>query len=692
MSNLKNFHAYFKRSQKSGILKKHRKKIGDFMSKCRMCDKPSEISQRTGKAKLYCSKKCANKWHHQRGPKRYVKKNADWGTRGQRDEFEKEKKALEREAKNAWIDENCIAKADLAIQLGICEGTLWRRCKELGVKTHKKIIPAEKSHKTFTFIEKKDVEAIENYKGKSYKAVAPLGFMSKADAAAYLGVTEITIITKLRRIKEKVGEYPVRREYAAEVKEGTPAMRCFYNEEDIKRVKEMSFKQEFQCNFCKVEFQATKERKYCSTLCKSKDKTRKKELKAKGLVKYKEAQERIGCSNSWSGLSESVVKIGSSRYIEEAKIQSLKWKYKDFLERETKDRVIRRKDNWQDWKVREERLIKSFPAKLKRLEEKWGVNSKEVDNLLNAIDVNYSYHGIMEVTGKITSIVCKNCDTEKPFYEFHFSARGSKVCRKTSHCRECVSKDLKLRRDAKTSKEKRNKNYTLRVRTSVATSIKRHIAKVTGVYCPFSVPKIWQAIENKCGYGHKALVDHLEAQFTPNMNWYNQKTPREPGEFGWHMDHIQPHSDYKYDFLDHPDFIACWALENLRPLEAVMNMQKGNKKLYQSFQSSFRDGIKRAVIGEEYTYGVWKHLDYTNLEAKKILEKIFSAENGMSWENWGEVWQLDHIEPVARLAFTSPRERNFKKCWNLANLQPLTRKNNSSKGSRWENQLWFHNF
>lgn len=695
-------------------VKKHPEKFGENMSKCLWCEGPVKTSTRNGKPHKYCSKACSNEFYAERDRNKLREKLdpptpcSACGTLVERflnnkprkycsDKCAKDPQWMKRLKKNAWIDENCIAKGELTIQLGIHEGTLWKRCKELGIKTHKKIIPAEKSPKTFAFIEKKDVKAIENYKGKSYEAVAPAGFMSKAEAAAYLGVTETTIITKLRRIKEKVGEYPVRREYAAEVVDGRSSMRCFYNIEDIEKVKELTFKQskqEFQCNFCKVEFQAIKERKYCNTSCKSKDKTREKELKAKakGLVKYKDAQERIGCSNSWSGLSESVVKVGSRRYIDEAKIQSLKWKYKEYLEREVKDNVIRRKDNWQDWKVREERLIKSFPAKLKHLEEKWGANSKEVERLLIAIDVNYNYHGVMETTGETISLTCKNCNTEKPFYEFHFSKRGGPAGRKTSQCRGCASKDLKLRHDAKTNKERRNKNYTLRVRTSVANSIKRHIAKVTGVYCTLSVPKIWQAIENRCGYDHEALVSHLEAQFTPNMNWYNQKTPREPGEFGWHMDHVSPHSGYKYDSLDHPDFIACWALENLRPLEAVMNMQKGNKKLYQFFQSSFRDGIKKAVIGKECTHGVWKHLDYTNLEAKKILEKIFSAENGMSWENWGEVWQLDHIEPVAKLAFTAPGESNFKKCWSLANLQPLARKNNAAKGSKWENQLWFHNF
>ena len=664
------------------------------MSKCRFCEGPVEINQRTGRAKLYCSKKCANKWHHKHGPKRYIKKNDDWGTRGQRDEFEKEQRALEREAKNAWIDENCISRAEAAAELGIHETTLWNRMKALGLKSHKKIIPGEKNHKSFTFIEKEHIEIIRNYKGKSYKAKAPLGFMSKADAAAYLGVTEVSIITKLRRIKDKTGKYPVRKEYSAEVVNGQPAMRCFYNIEDIKKVKQDDYPVTNTCKSCGITFESKSKRKYCKQGCAAEQKKLKREQKAKDLklITFKEAMKKIGCSPNWQTLVKNTVKLDSHRYVKETKIQSLIWKYKEYTEKEAKEKFVRRNDNWQDWKVREEKLIKSFPGKLRHLEEKWGKDSKQVDKMLKAIDINYSYHGILETTGKTTMLTCKHCNKSQPFYEFHFNARGGSAARKTSHCRTCTAAINKSKHDSKAEKLKRKENYRSRIKISVACSIKRHIAKVTGVYCDLTTRKIWNTIKSTCGYDHNELVKHLEMQFTPNMTWYNQVTPKKPGEFGWHMDHIEPHSKFKYDSLQHPDFARCWALKNLRPLEAVMNIQKGNKKLYQIFQSSYRQGIKKAIKGEVYTRGVWKHLDYSNLEAKKILEKKFSVENGMSWDNWGEVWQLDHIEPVAKLAYTSPECKNFKKCWKLKNLQPLSAEINNSKSSRYKNKIWFHNY
>ena len=663
------------------------------MSECRQCRGPVETSLRTGKSKLYCSKKCSSRWHHQNT---YTKKNEDWGTRGERDRVLKEEKLKKREEKNTWIDQYCISRADLAKELDIHETTLWNRMKVLGLKTHKKVISNGKTCKVFTFIEREDIEGIRNYKGKSYEAEAPLGFMSKPEAAAYLGVTETTIITKLKRIREKTGVYPVRRQYVTEVVEGRPAKRCFYNTEDLERVKNLDFREICVCVGCEGEFKPRKKREYCSPSCKVEHVARKKRLMARdmGLISYNEATARIGCSPGWASLAESTIKVGSSRYVKESKVEKLRDAYGVYIQKKNADwvnPVIRRKDNWQDWKVREEKLLTGFPAKVKRWEAKHGPDSPRLTSLMSAIDTNHSYHGVMEVTGRVTKLDCSACKRSKPFYEFFFSARGGTSGRRTSRCRGCQSNINRNAYDKAAARLKVDENHVQRIRSGVAGSIKRHMAKVTGVYQVIGTSAIWLHIEKTLGYDHEDLVTHLESQFTPNMHWQNQKTPRQPGEFGWHMDHIVPHVEFRYDSIDHPDFYECWSLENLRPLEAVVNMQKGNKKLYQAFQSTFRTGIRRAIAGEVYTKGVWKHLDYSNLEAKKILEKKFPLDGGIKWENWGPVWQIDHIDPVAHLAYSSPDCENFKKCWNLSNLSPLTRKENASKGSEWNNRLWFHN-
>ena len=76
------------------------------------------------------------------------------------------------------------------------------------------------------------------------------------------------------------------------------------------------------------------------------------------------------------------------------------------------------------------------------------------------------------------------------------------------------------------------------------------------------------------------LKEHLESQFEDWMTWDNHGVLH-PTEKRWQIDHIKPQSVMLEGVtsMDDPKFRECWALENLRPLEARENMLKGNKIL-----------------------------------------------------------------------------------------------------------------
>jgi hypothetical protein len=93
------------------------------------------------------------------------------------------------------------------------------------------------------------------------------------------------------------------------------------------------------------------------------------------------------------------------------------------------------------------------------------------------------------------------------------------------------------------------------------------------------------------------LLNHLISQFsnpenlTPDGNiWmtlenngvYNKKLwiEKDPNTWKWNIDHIIPQSKLKFDSYDHPNFLKCWSLENLRPLRADLNIKKGNRINY----------------------------------------------------------------------------------------------------------------
>jgi len=197
---------------------------------------------------------------------------------------------------------------------------------------------------------------------------------------------------------------------------------------------------------------------------------------------------------------------------------------------------------------------------------------------------------------------------------------------------------------------------------------------------------LWKQIKDYLGYTKDELLDHIESQFKPWMNWANNGRPNDVNEPKWQLDHIKPKSSFNYTSIADPEFAKCWALENLQPLESRLNLLKSNKNLRSKLQSSFNNGIKSKKILRS---GIWAYLPYTNLEAKKYFENLFADD--MTWDNWGEKWHIDHIVPQAYLSYVCAGDKNFAKCWALKNMAPKLRSENASKGSRYKEKLWFYN-
>lgn len=68
------------------------------------------------------------------------------------------------------------------------------------------------------------------------------------------------------------------------------------------------------------------------------------------------------------------------------------------------------------------------------------------------------------------------------------------------------------------------------------------------------------------GYTAVELVEHIERQFLPGMGWHNMAD--------WQIDHIIPISEARCE----SDVIALNQLANLRPLWAVANNQKKDRR------------------------------------------------------------------------------------------------------------------
>jgi len=79
----------------------------------------------------------------------------------------------------------------------------------------------------------------------------------------------------------------------------------------------------------------------------------------------------------------------------------------------------------------------------------------------------------------------------------------------------------------------------------------------------------------------------------------------------------------------------------------------------------------------------WESLvGYTAKRLIRHLERQF--EIGMSWENYGAGWHLEHKIPVSAFNFTKTNHLDFRECWSLKNLRPMWAKENLSKGAKIE--------
>lgn len=119
----------------------------------------------------------------------------------------------------------------------------------------------------------------------------------------------------------------------------------------------------------------------------------------------------------------------------------------------------------------------------------------------------------------------------------------------------------KLKIYEKATLERRKELHKIRLKANPDKKIRHNISSNLSklIKDPKDKKEWYSALE----YTMCELKKHLESKFTKGMSWGNY------GKNGWHIDHIIPHSYFKYNSTKHPAFKACWALNNLQPLWAT---------------------------------------------------------------------------------------------------------------------------
>lgn len=128
--------------------------------------------------------------------------------------------------------------------------------------------------------------------------------------------------------------------------------------------------------------------------------------------------------------------------------------------------------------------------------------------------------------------------------------------------------------------------------------------------------------------------------------------------------------------------------ENKEKLNEYYREWKAKKRL-DDMQYKLKENISRRIRYELNTLLKGKKSKRTTEyigcsieELKEYIEKQFTE--GITWDNYGSVWHIDHIIPCA--SWNLEDEFENKCCWNFRNLRPLFASENQSKNDKYDSK------
>lgn len=155
---------------------------------------------------------------------------------------------------------------------------------------------------------------------------------------------------------------------------------------------------------------------------------------------------------------------------------------------------------------------------------------------------------------------CAKCGLTKQA-EKHFAKHSGSSDGRASYCNTC--------RNALNTK-RRKENAGFRLKHHIATRCLKQLKATPGG----TPEELTKNLESYLGYRIWQLRIKLDNELRRNEG-INLK---EAIEQGYHLDHIKPLSSFDVKSASCPEFVACWAIDNLRMIPADENLAKGAKQ------------------------------------------------------------------------------------------------------------------
>lgn len=648
------------------------------MSKCLNCGKQTELNQRTGKPRRYCSRICNQKYLTEQERKKHPRYNdPTWKNKSKQDQERRQK----QKEKYEWYKANWYSVDRIAQEFGILKATTHHRAKLAGIKPTK--VSSGKAPNIISgFWSPEDAKKIATIHEQA--TPIPEGYLTKPEAAQYLGITKSTL-----------GQYGANYGHPPSIEwqqtHGYKTTLKLYTKKDLDEWKaHVEKKRQEKTAETKIRQAERRLQKEQQKEQQNLQKQKEFEEATKNLLTSKQAAEIMGYKvitpNSKSKLTpiifeghqprtwynkEEVCKIAKELQVEREKEIERKKEKRRLYGNSSRANPLKSSfvnvtdDEWYELKLKS-RIENIGPSK----------SVKKGKKAMQAWQANIETMKLYEERGIITELFCYDCKKELPYWKFYVEFKGGKERRgRRNQCKTCCkSRRISHKKTAMQQSKK------VQFPTYLATSIKESLNRKNQTFSSYSNSIIW----SKLDYTKQEFIDHVEQHFEPWMNWDNHGRSPTLDNPKWQLDHIIAKSFFNYTSMDDEEFKKCWSLENLKPIGAFMNVIKSDKDLRESLNKSYRRAFKT-----KSPTGIWTYLPYSIQEAKEHFESQFS--DGMSWDNYGKLWDIEHIIPQAALPYTSITDENFKICWGLDNLKPLIKARNCAKGSKYNGKIHVYN-
>ena len=255
--------------------------------------------------------------------------------------------------------------------------------------------------------------------------------------------------------------------------------------------------------------------------------------------------------------------------------------------------------------------------------------------------------------------VCVTCQVEKELSAFRLTGGSHRrQCKRCDEARRDSSPEAMARR-AEQQKARRQKE-TPEQRTKRAADIKAYAERNRDTILDNKREYYLANVERFKDYREQRYADpaYRERMRAKSREW-RQANPERKAEAN-----------------------RAWAQANPERMAAYFRESKAKRRqnpchrLYESIGTQIRIAIGEKKAGRRWESLVGYTLDDLVAHLSRQMLK------GMTWENYGDVWHIDHIVAQADFELDAADDATTRACWALSNLRPLWSLENLSKGRR----------